>query len=302
MNNIPTLQDLRFQIDEIDSAIHDLLMRRTDVVQAIAARKAEERRTLGNGAAAHPRRPGREAEILRHLVARHSGALPIESLVAIWRDLMSAMTRLQGALEIAVYGGGDPVSCWDLARVHFGAATPMTLYHSAGQVLRALGEKDGVLGVLPLGTEDGTPPWWPHLLGAGDHGPCIVARLPFVRPRAGASQRDAVVIGSLEREPTGEDVTLLIVSADPSVSRANVVGRLAEAGLAGQPVESHEEASQATRLHLVQVPDFVSRDDARLQRIVLGSKHWLHRLSVVGGYAEPLDPDRPVAEAAAAAS
>jgi chorismate mutase len=302
MSNTPTLQDLRSQIDEIDRAIHDLLMRRTEVVQAVSARKAEENR-LGNGAATHPMRPGREAQVLRRLITRHSGALPVETLVAIWRELMSAMTRLQGPLEIAVYGGADPTGCWDLARAHFGAATPMTLYQSAGQVLRALGEKPGVLGVLPLGTEAGAQPWWPHLLGAGEHGPCIVARLPFVRPRAGApQQREAVVIGSLEREPTGEDVTFLVVAADPSVSRANVALRLAEAGLAGQSVETHEEAPQGSRLHLVQVPDYVTRDDERLSRLAAGSKTLVHRIAVVGGYAQPLDPDRPLAEAAAAAS
>ena len=34
------LRDLRREIDEIDRAVHDLLMRRADVVAAVAAAKA----------------------------------------------------------------------------------------------------------------------------------------------------------------------------------------------------------------------------------------------------------------------
>ena len=40
-NEQQSLNDLRHQIDEIDTAIHDLLMRRSDVAQRIGAVKGE---------------------------------------------------------------------------------------------------------------------------------------------------------------------------------------------------------------------------------------------------------------------
>ena len=80
------LSELRRQIDEIDTALHDLIMRRTEVVQKIAAVKGS------NGGAFHL--PGREAEVMRRLVRRHQGAFPKAALVRIWRELISALIRL----------------------------------------------------------------------------------------------------------------------------------------------------------------------------------------------------------------
>ena len=60
------LSELRANLDSIDDAIHDLLMRRAEVVSHIASVKT--------GAAL---RPGREAAIIRRLLARPSATSPI---------------------------------------------------------------------------------------------------------------------------------------------------------------------------------------------------------------------------------
>ncbi|MBJ7251796.1 MAG: chorismate mutase, partial [Acetobacteraceae bacterium] len=62
------LQALRAEIDALDDAMHDLLMRRG----AVVARMAGSRTKSGAGS---PLRPGREAAVLRRLLGRHSGAL-----------------------------------------------------------------------------------------------------------------------------------------------------------------------------------------------------------------------------------
>src|SRR3546814_7390778 len=66
-DNTPSLDDLRRQIDYIDDAIHDLLMRRPDLGRQIG-------RATGQGGVFI--RPGREARVLRRLVARHTGPFP----------------------------------------------------------------------------------------------------------------------------------------------------------------------------------------------------------------------------------
>ena len=52
-------------------------------------------------------RPGREATILRRLLARHSGKLPPQTLVRMWRELLAGTTAMQSAVTIAVY---DPAN------------------------------------------------------------------------------------------------------------------------------------------------------------------------------------------------
>src|SRR3546814_15977852 len=86
-DNTPSLDDLRREIDEIDDAIHDLLMRRTELARQIG-------RAKGQGAVFM--RPGREARVLRRLVARHTGPFPKPVVTRIWREILPGFPRLQG--------------------------------------------------------------------------------------------------------------------------------------------------------------------------------------------------------------
>ena len=92
------IDDLRRQIDEIDTHLHDLLMRRSGVVAQIGALK-------GNGDNGRNGffRPGREAVIIRRLVERHRGSLPRATIVRMWRELLSATLRQQGPFAVAVF-------------------------------------------------------------------------------------------------------------------------------------------------------------------------------------------------------
>src|SRR5437879_4340389 len=76
-----TLDDLRAEIDAIDDSLHDLLMRRAGLAGDIARLKA----TAPAGASGPLFRPGREAAIVRRILARHKGPFPPAALVRIWR-------------------------------------------------------------------------------------------------------------------------------------------------------------------------------------------------------------------------
>jgi chorismate mutase len=76
----PTLSDLRREIDQIDEALHDLLMKRAAVVDGVRAAKRQD----GGGAF----RPAREAQVLRGLVRRHHGSLPRGLVVRQWGGFM----------------------------------------------------------------------------------------------------------------------------------------------------------------------------------------------------------------------
>src|ERR1700722_2014240 len=67
------LAALRAELDAIDDTMHDLLMRRAGVIEAVA--QSGKRSAL---------RPGREASIIRRLLARHQGSLPPQAVYRIW--------------------------------------------------------------------------------------------------------------------------------------------------------------------------------------------------------------------------
>ncbi|HEY3795642.1 MAG TPA: chorismate mutase, partial [Bradyrhizobium sp.] len=66
-----SLADLRHDIDRIDEQMHELLMERSQIIdRLIAVKKTEE-----TGSAF---RPAREADMMRRLVRRHRGNLPLD--------------------------------------------------------------------------------------------------------------------------------------------------------------------------------------------------------------------------------
>ena len=126
------LDELRQQIDKIDDKLHDLVMRRAELVVSVGAAK--------KGGRIPALRPGREAQILRRLVSRHEGPFPAPLVVRIWRELMGGTIGMQVDFSVAVYAPAVAPGFWDLARDHYGSFTPMTAHSTASQVLRAVTE------------------------------------------------------------------------------------------------------------------------------------------------------------------
>src|SRR5438132_7759406 len=154
MSEIPSdLEQLRRRIDEIDDRLQDLLVERINIVSRVAAHKRGT-----DGLAAH--QPAREAEIIRRLIARNHGPFPPATLVRMWRELLAATTRLQGAFTIAVYAPPEAPGFWDIARDHYGSHTLMLPYRTTSQVISAVTDGQAAVGVLPMPPEDDPDPWW----------------------------------------------------------------------------------------------------------------------------------------------
>jgi chorismate mutase len=276
------LDQLRRRIDEIDDRLHDLLIERMDVVSRVAVHK----RT--NGALA-PHQPAREAEIIRRLVARNYGALPPATLVRLWRELLAATTRIQGAFTIAVYTPPDVLGCWDLARDHYGSHTPMLAFGSTAQVIRAVTEGQAAIGVLPMPAEEDRDPWWRHLLSDSEAAPRVVARLPFGARGSGRGDgADGLAIGHGAQLPTGRDRTFFAAENALDISRGRIFSTLAGLGLSCTFMTSCEFADGTGASTLIEIDGFVAASDPRLARLRAQLDPALWRLVRFGGYAVPL--------------
>jgi chorismate mutase-like protein len=276
------LADLRRQIDDIDSQIHDLLMRRTEVAHSIGAAK---------GAVTNHMRPGREAEVLRRLIARHRGALPQTLIVRIWREIFAAVTALQGPLAVAVYAPEGTFGYRNLARDQYGWRTPITAYRSAAQVLEAVADGRATVGVLPVPRGDETDPWWRSLARGGDSVPRIVTRLPFAvvePPRT--DNPEALAVSLYEAEPTGQDRAFLLVETSGVVSRSHLRELLASAGFEVLDIQVNELGG-GHYLQLVEVDGFVPAQDARLGALAAQGEGTVVQVWAAGGYAVPLPLD-----------
>lgn len=268
------LSDLRREIDAIDDALHDLLMRRVTLTGRVAASKPSDGVAL---------RPAREAEILRRLVGRHEGRFPKAVVARIWREIISANTALQGPFAIAVVASRAADAEIDdalvgVARAHYGALTPIQCYETATSVLRAVTDGRATAGLLPLPTVEESDPWWRFIAQAGSGGPRIVARLPFAPGAPPAAE--GLVVSTAPNQATGRDRSYLVIETDGELSRSTLKRRLSAAGLEALDLQS------AGGQLLVEVEGFVAPDSEALAAVA-GAAGGVARALSIGGYAIP---------------
>src|SRR5712692_6675587 len=170
-SEIASLAELRREIDRLDEGMHTLLMERGKIIDRLIAVK----QTQETGSAF---RPAREAEMMRRLVERHSGILPLDTAESIWRVIIATFTFVQAPFRVhADFSAGEP-AMRDCERFHFGFTVPLVGHMGPAGVLAAIAAAPGDLGLVPVQGTVGGGVWWAPL--EADAGPKIVARLPFV--------------------------------------------------------------------------------------------------------------------------
>jgi chorismate mutase len=165
----PSLQELRKEIDAIDEQVHSLLMRRGDIIDRLISVK----QTQEVGSAF---RPAREADMMRRLVQRHRGILPIDTVESIWRVIIATFTYVQAPFSVHADLSLGESAMRDSARFHFGFTVPYVAHFSAAAAVEAVAKSKGDLALVSA-TSSRTP-WW-IALEASD-APKIIARLPFI--------------------------------------------------------------------------------------------------------------------------
>ena len=165
----PTLADLRREIDRIDEAMHRLLMERGDIIDTLIATK----KTAESGSAF---RPAREADMMRRLVERHRGILPLDTAESIWRVIIATFTYVQAPFSVHADLSAGEAAMRDTARFHFGFTVPFVSHMGAAGVVAAVAASRGDIGLVPAAGASGA--WWTAL--EGEDAPKIIARLPFV--------------------------------------------------------------------------------------------------------------------------
>jgi chorismate mutase len=165
-----SLADLRAEIDRIDAAMHGLLMERGEIIDRLIRVK----HTAESGSAF---RPAREADMMRRLVERHHGILPLDTAEGIWRVIIATFTYVQAPFRVHADMSAGDAAMRDSARFHFGFTVPFMTHMGASGVVAAVAKSQGDLGLVPATAIPGAGTWWTALEG---NAPKIIARLPFL--------------------------------------------------------------------------------------------------------------------------
>jgi chorismate mutase len=202
-SRIETLADLRIEIDRIDAALHQLLMERGEIIHRLIEAKARQ----GGGLAF---RPGREADMMRGLVCRHQGLLPLDTVEGIWRIIISTFTFIQSNYSVHADISGGDAAMRDCCRFHFGFTVPYVAHQSAARAVEAVARSGGDLGLVRAEGDGPAGPWWQDL--AAPDAPKIIARLPFVERPGHPAGTPVFVIALPLAEAAARDVVLYDVT------------------------------------------------------------------------------------------
>ncbi|MDD9914780.1 MAG: chorismate mutase [Rhodospirillaceae bacterium] len=270
---IKPLEEVRREIDEIDAALHDLIMRRTRVVEQVIAAKGTT--NTGNFI------PGREIKVLRGLMQRHEGAFPRHALIRMWREMISVFAAMQGPFHVVACAEEGDQGCWDLARDHFGSHDKMSTLATPREVVARVSSDEAAIGVVPVPAEDGDA-WWRTMGGAV--APRIVARLPFIEgSNARTGGVGAYALAKLDFDPTGDDRSLLVVETETELSRAGLRSLLTNAGLTPQLIVTDRRDGAA---HLMEVDGFVQAEDEPVRK--LADLEEVRSVLAIGAYGVPV--------------
>lgn len=258
------LPALRAELDRIDDDLHDLLMRRARVVEHVA--RAGKRSAF---------RPGREASIIRRLVGRHQGSLPVQTIFRMWREMLAGTTGMQAPIVVAVCDAEPGALMTQTAREHFGALTPIHTHTSPARALAEVSAGSAAVAVLPYPSDSNA--WWTTLMHQEPR-VHIIARLPFwARRTEGAPAVQAVVVAADSPDPSGADRSFLCIELTQEISRTRLATSLTAAGL--KPDSIMTSGNHV----LAEVEGLLTPDDPRLAQVAD-----MPRPVVLGGYAVPV--------------
>jgi chorismate mutase len=216
----PSLAELRHEIDRIDEKMHGLLMERGEIIDRLISVK----QTQESGSAF---RPAREAQMMRRLVDRHRGILPLDTAESIWRVIISTFTYVQAPFSVHADLSAGDAAMRDSARFHFGFTVPFLAHMGAASVVAAVSDSKGDLGLVPAFTMAGSGAWWSAL--EFDSAPKIIARLPFVERADHPAGLPVFVVSRAAADTMVKEVDVWSIRvAGWSTAAAQAVGPLAE--------------------------------------------------------------------------
>lgn len=277
--NSATLDEIRQKIDELDNRIHDTLMERAELVLKVGEEKRKNNIQIVQ--------PAREARMIRRLLGRHKGVLPEMAVVRIWRELVGAVSLLQTGLKVMVAMPDGQHEFWDLARDYFGSSLPMTKATTAIAAISALKEEKTTFAVVPRPLTEDEQPWWTYLGNPQDRMQIIMCLPHGHDPATPNPDHRALVVSKAGFDDSGADNSFLLVQCNASISRAKLIDTAKKVGLTALGLSSKRNAAGAPALHLMEVEDYMGRNDPRIGEFTKALEDAGASVTCVGGYPVP---------------
>lgn len=187
---------LRAQIDEFDAQIANLLVKRTEISQMVAASKANDAKIAGEELG-FGWRPKREVEIIRQ-VLRREPTLGKRLSYMVWRAMITRNLANQAPMDVICVKESQAPS-----RIGFGAAVIPKLVETPLEALKIGQEKENLIISLPW--PNGTQNWWVELLNPE----FAELKINMLLPHIEGTIPEALCLAKIEPLETGNDFSII---------------------------------------------------------------------------------------------
>ncbi|NRA87327.1 MAG: chorismate mutase [Rhizobiales bacterium] len=217
-----SLLGARDKIDAIDTEIHNLLMKRAELVENIQSAKQ------ALGPIVNAMHADREIEMFRRFSENHKGCLPIASLQRMFREMIATFSHLQCPFRVFILKG-DPLYR-DMARYFYGTVIEVIECDDVEQMLEHIITPTSDVALLPADAESlfrfdkQVNKTKNDDLTKKCH---IFARLPFwdSAEEYGLYLPDMFVLGHAPMKPTKYDYSMFSIEANLETART-IMGEL----------------------------------------------------------------------------
>ncbi len=213
---------------------------------------------------------------------------PAAAAAAIWRIIIGASTGVEAKLGLSVFADEKENSLYWLAREYFGPASPIVKHPHINRVIGDVMDGKAAVGVVPFIRSSDTSNWWVSLMQHGENVPKIFAHVPFVYTDIpGKAAPSGLAIAKLRPEPSGDDMSLVVIEADSNTSQHRLQTAFVSAKLEATWL-SIANLSPASRHHLVEIKGFITAEHAGFAAFASGLGSAIFTTHFLGAYATPM--------------
>ncbi len=282
-----SLADFRARIDAMDDELIALLKARCAVVAQVGELKKAHLDTRCFI------RPGRESTMVRRIAGEFADhPFSAGAVAAIWRLIIAASTSIEQPLRIVAYFQPTAQDAYWLAREYFGGFSAVTKETVPSRIIGQVMDGTSLVGVLPALDAGGEESWW-RLVPRGEEAsrPSIFACLPYASMEPNPRPL-ALAVGYVDCEPTGDDVTYLVVESKHDLSQSRIHTHFQQSTLNARWLQVVQEPGTDSRLHLIELEGFIDRSHPVLAALQEQCREQLLGLTILGAHAKPIAMSR----------
>lgn len=279
------LGELRKEIDDLDNQLVDLIAKRSAIVEKVAELK------INHSTGKLFIRPGREATMIKRMASLYAGKFPKEAVVQIWRILISGSCNVEQQLKVCSLMYGQNKDYYWLAREYFTAFCQFSTQPTSARVIGELLDGKSTVGILPVAEETQlNDAWWLNLASQQTRHLKVFTRLPAIVSKSTVKEPSAFAIGNVEPEETGDDKTLITVTASKNLSTASLSSGFDKAGIKVKLVATAQgRGAVEDSSSLFEADGFIKESDPKLEQFKVALGKALVLAVPIGSYSTQIN-------------